>query len=64
MLYNNYKWSITFKNSELLCCTSVTYIILYRNHTLVKESNILLVLRVTGVLGERCPTLPHLYFPK
>ena len=27
-IYNNYKWSITFKSYESLYCTPVTYIIL------------------------------------
>ena len=29
IFYNNYKWGVTFKNCESLCCTLVTYIILY-----------------------------------
>ena len=29
MLYNNYTWSITFKNCESHNCTSVTYIIFF-----------------------------------
>ena len=28
IFYNNYKWSITFKNCESLCCTPETYITL------------------------------------
>ena len=35
MFYNNYKWSITFKNFELPYCTLVTYIILHINYTLI-----------------------------
>ena len=37
ILYNNYKWRITFKNCESLCCTPETYIILYINYTSRKE---------------------------
>ena len=33
IFYNNYKWSVTFKNCESLCCTPVTYIILYIKYT-------------------------------
>ena len=33
IVYNNYKWNITFKNWESLFCTSDTYIILYINYT-------------------------------
>ena len=39
-IYNNYKWSITFKNCESLCCTFVTYITLYSNCTSVKMQKI------------------------
>ena len=31
-IYNNYKWSITFKNCESLYYTPVTYVILYSNY--------------------------------
>ena len=34
MFYNNYIWSITFKNCESLCCTCDTHIILYINSTI------------------------------
>lgn len=37
MFYNNYKWSINFKNYEPLYCTPVTYVILYINDTKVKK---------------------------
>ena len=29
VFYNNYKWSISFKNCESLYCTPLTYLILY-----------------------------------
>ena len=29
IIYNNYKWSITFKNCESLCRIPITYKILY-----------------------------------
>ena len=35
ILYNTYNWSITFKTCDSLCCTPVTYIILYINYTSV-----------------------------
>ena len=31
VLYDNCKWSITFKSCESLYCTSVAYIVLYIN---------------------------------
>ena len=34
---NNYKWTMTFKKCESLCCTPVTYIMLYINYSSVKE---------------------------
>ena len=37
VFYNNYKWSITFKNCESLYCILVTYIILYISYTSVKK---------------------------
>ena len=30
MFYNNYKWNITFKNCESLCCTFETYNIVHQ----------------------------------
>ena len=27
--YNSYKWNVTFKNCDSLCCTPETYIMLY-----------------------------------
>ena len=38
IFYNNYKWSITFKNCESLYCTLVIYIILYINYTSKKTT--------------------------
>ena len=35
MLYNSYKWSVTFKNCELLYCIPVTYIVLYINYIIL-----------------------------
>ena len=35
----NYKWSITFKNCESLCCTPENYTILYINYTSDKKKN-------------------------
>ena len=35
--YNNYKWSITFKNCESLYCTPVTYNF-HINYTLIERS--------------------------
>ena len=32
MLYDNYKWSLTFKSCESLCCTFETYNIVYKLH--------------------------------
>ena len=32
----NYRWSITFRNCDLLYCTLVIYIILYLNYTSIK----------------------------
>ena len=37
MFYNNYKWSINFKNCEPLYCTPVTYVILYSNYTSIQK---------------------------
>ena len=36
-IYNDYKWSKTFKNCESLCYTPVTHIILYSNYNSVKK---------------------------
>ena len=32
VFYNKYKWRITFKNCELLCCTPVTHMVWYINY--------------------------------
>ena len=40
LLYNNYKWSITFKNCESQYCTPVTYIILHSNYTSIKANKL------------------------
>lgn len=37
ILYNNYKWRITFKNCGSFYCTPVTYIILYINPTSITK---------------------------
>ena len=37
MFYNNYKWSITFKNCESLYCIPVIYITLYIHYTSIKK---------------------------
>ena len=37
IFYNNYKWSITFQNCELLGCTPETHIILYINYISIKD---------------------------
>ena len=37
LFYNNYKWSIIFKNCELLYCTPIIDIILYINCISVRE---------------------------
>ena len=37
IFYNNYTWSITFKNCESLYCIPVTYMILYINYTSIKS---------------------------
>ena len=44
IFYNNYKWSITFKNCGSLYCTPITYIILYINYTSITKEKILKLL--------------------
>ena len=39
IFYNNYKWSISFKNCESLYCTPLTYLILYINYTSFFKKN-------------------------
>ena len=36
-VFYNYKWSVTFKNHESLCCISETYNIAYQLHLERKE---------------------------
>ena len=37
MFYNNYKWSLTFKNYESLYYIPVAYVTLYINYTSIKK---------------------------
>ena len=47
IFYNNYKWSITFENSESLHCTLVTSAVLHINYTSIKR---LLIVTVSATL--------------
>ena len=37
IFYNNFKWSIIYKNIKSLCCPPETNIILYINYNLKKD---------------------------
>ena len=45
----SYKWKITLKNCELLCCTPETYIILYVKYTSIKKKKMELPLWLSGL---------------
>ena len=52
MFYYNYKWNITFKNCESLCCTPETYNIVHQLY-LNNNNNNKKILRVhTDLLDE------------
>ena len=51
--YNDYKWSITFKNCESLCFTPGTYIILCINYTQFKKLKIKILKNINHNLKIR-----------
>ena len=62
LFYNNFKWSIIYKNIESLCCTPETNKILQINYTSIKKKRIVGELKNEGGLshswswGDRGPT--------